>query len=369
MRASLRFALRGCGCPLDRAADAWVAAAAAQVADAVDVGVGWFRFARQQVDGRHDLAGLAVAAQDGVFVDPGLLHRVQRAVRFRQALDRGDVLVREVGHRQRAGALELAVHQHAACAAALVVAAVLATGQPQHVAQVPQQGQGGIAGVAKLLAIDGNVDALADGLGDDPGGWGLGGLWHPPIVFGEWLWLIPPDAGEIQALCSAPNAHVGNVCGTGSAIAFCQVARNTCRPCPRGRAPFAIHPSMTASAAAPLASDAPWVVLKFGGTSVATADRWRTIQQLAAARRAEGVRVIIVVSALAGVTDALKALCACAPAEREAVVAKLVDRHRALAAEMGLMETAEMDRRLASLRALIFPLSSGEAAVHGRELR
>jgi len=117
---------------------------------------------------------------------------------------------------------------------------------------------------------------------------------------------------------------------------------------------------MTASAAAPLAPDAPWVVLKFGGTSVATADRWRTIQQLAAARRAEGVRVIIVVSALAGVTDALKALCACAPAEREAVVAKLVDRHRALAAEMGLMETAEMDRRLASLQALIFPLPSGE---------
>jgi len=117
---------------------------------------------------------------------------------------------------------------------------------------------------------------------------------------------------------------------------------------------------MTASAAAPLAPDAPWVVLKFGGTSVAAADRWRTIQQLAAARRAEGARVVIVVSALAGVTDALKALCACAPAEREAVVAKLVDRHRALAAEMGLMETAEMDRRLASLQALIFPLPSGE---------
>jgi len=123
---------------------------------------------------------------------------------------------------------------------------------------------------------------------------------------------------------------------------------------------FASHPSMTASTAAPLVPEAPWVVLKFGGTSVATADRWRTIQQLAAARRAEGVRVIIVVSALAGVTDALKALCACAPAEREAVVAKLVDRHRALAAEMGLMETAEMDRRLASLQALIFPLPSGE---------
>jgi diaminopimelate decarboxylase/aspartate kinase len=117
---------------------------------------------------------------------------------------------------------------------------------------------------------------------------------------------------------------------------------------------------MTASAAAPLTSDAPWVVLKFGGTSVATADRWRTIQQLAAARRAEGARVVVVVSALAGVTDALKALCACAPAEREAAVEKLVERHRALAGEMGLVETAEMDRKLASWRALIFPLPAGE---------
>ncbi|HJR11381.1 MAG TPA: aspartate kinase, partial [Rhodanobacteraceae bacterium] len=109
---------------------------------------------------------------------------------------------------------------------------------------------------------------------------------------------------------------------------------------------------MTASAAAPLAPDAPWVVLKFGGTSVATADRWRTIRQLAAARRAEGARVVIVVSALAGVTDALKALGSCAPSERAAAIAKLVERHRALASEMGLVETAEMDRRLASLRAL-----------------
>jgi len=122
---------------------------------------------------------------------------------------------------------------------------------------------------------------------------------------------------------------------------------------PRGRAPLAIQPSMTVSAAAPLAPDAPWVVLKFGGTSVATVDRWRTIRQLAAARRAEGARVVVVVSALAGVTDALKALCTCATAEREMAVAQLVDRHRALADEMGLAETAEMDRGLASLQVLM----------------
>ena len=126
---------------------------------------------------------------------------------------------------------------------------------------------------------------------------------------------------------------------------------------------------MTASATAPLATDAPWVVLKFGGTSVATAARWRTIQQLAAARRAEGARVVIVVSALAGVTDALKALCVCAPAEREAAFAKLVERHRALAGEMGLAETAEMDRQLASLRSLVFPLPPGGPSSMAEGLR
>jgi diaminopimelate decarboxylase/aspartate kinase len=110
---------------------------------------------------------------------------------------------------------------------------------------------------------------------------------------------------------------------------------------------------MTAPTAAPLASDAPWVVLKFGATSVASAARWRTIQQLAAARRAEGARVLIVVSALAGVTDALKALCACAPSEREAALAQLVARHHALADEMRLPACPETDRWLKSLHRVV----------------
>ena len=76
---------------------------------------------------------------------------------------------------------------------------------------------------------------------------------------------------------------------------------------------------MTDSATAPLAPDAPWVVLKFGGTSVATAERWRTILKLAAVRRAEGNRVLVVVSALSAITDSLKGLCACAESERGAV--------------------------------------------------
>ena len=119
---------------------------------------------------------------------------------------------------------------------------------------------------------------------------------------------------------------------------------------------------MPATAATPLATDAPWVVLKFGGTSVATAERWRTILDLAAARRAAGMRVLVVVSALSGITDALKALCRCAPSGREAACASVVARHRELAVQMQLADIARVEHWLASLRALVFPLPPGEGA-------
>ena len=57
-----------------------------------------------------------------------------------------------------------------------------------------------------------------------------------------------------------------------------------------------------------LAPNAPWVVLKFGGTSVSTRPRWENIRRIAAAHRARGRRVLIVVSALSGITDQLKAI-------------------------------------------------------------
>ena len=67
---------------------------------------------------------------------------------------------------------------------------------------------------------------------------------------------------------------------------------------------------MTSNAPAPLSTGAPWIVMKFGGTSVATLPRWQNIRELVASRRAEGARVLVVVSALTGITDALKQLCA-----------------------------------------------------------
>ncbi|MGN6312154.1 MAG: bifunctional aspartate kinase/diaminopimelate decarboxylase [Rhodanobacteraceae bacterium] len=93
--------------------------------------------------------------------------------------------------------------------------------------------------------------------------------------------------------------------------------------------------------------------MKFGGTSVATPERWRTILELAAARRAEGARVLVVVSALSGVTDALKALCACAPGEYAASLQALDEKHRALVSQMQLTRVEAMEGWLASLRTAV----------------
>lgn len=51
-----------------------------------------------------------------------------------------------------------------------------------------------------------------------------------------------------------------------------------------------------------------WIVLKFGGTSVAGRKQWDTIASIVQARLSEGFRVLLVCSAVAGVTNQLNAL-------------------------------------------------------------
>ena len=80
-----------------------------------------------------------------------------------------------------------------------------------------------------------------------------------------------------------------------------------------------------------------FVVLKFGGTSVSTAERWATIERVTRERLAEGVRPVLVCSALCGITDKLEDLLG------EAARGKLGDgleeiaqAHRALAQDLGV---------------------------------
>ncbi|WP_457095665.1 bifunctional aspartate kinase/diaminopimelate decarboxylase [Lysobacter sp. P5_B9] len=95
----------------------------------------------------------------------------------------------------------------------------------------------------------------------------------------------------------------------------------------------------------------PWVVLKFGGTSVSRRNRWDTIGRLASKRMAEdGARVLVVVSALSGVTNELQAI-----ANGDDIagrIAALVKRHRAFCAELGFDAEAVLGERLSVLQAL-----------------
>ena len=84
--------------------------------------------------------------------------------------------------------------------------------------------------------------------------------------------------------------------------------------------------------------DSPWVVMKFGGRSVATAENWAKIAELVRARVAEGVVPVIVHSALAGVSNGLIDLLD--TAERgdavEEKLAALKRQHLDLAADLGV---------------------------------
>ena len=83
------------------------------------------------------------------------------------------------------------------------------------------------------------------------------------------------------------------------------------------------------------------LVMKFGGTSVAGADRMAGIANLAAAAL-ETNRVCLVASALSGVTNLLMAAAESAArgAEPEPAQEEFLARHRALAVELGLQEPA-----------------------------
>jgi diaminopimelate decarboxylase/aspartate kinase len=79
-----------------------------------------------------------------------------------------------------------------------------------------------------------------------------------------------------------------------------------------------------------------WIVLKFGGTSVASRPQWEAIASLAGARRSEGFRVLLVCSAVAGVTNRLNTL-AYQP-ESADLLDELLEIHCKLGRELGVDE-------------------------------
>jgi diaminopimelate decarboxylase/aspartate kinase len=99
-----------------------------------------------------------------------------------------------------------------------------------------------------------------------------------------------------------------------------------------------------------------WLVLKFGGTSVSRRERWDTIGRLARERAGEAdARVLVVVSALSGVTNELQAICDGNFVDGDGIdarIAALAERQRAFAVELGLDPDAVLAERLPALQAL-----------------
>lgn len=106
-----------------------------------------------------------------------------------------------------------------------------------------------------------------------------------------------------------------------------------------------------------------WRVLKFGGTSVSTEPNWRSIAATVRDRRADGSAVLIVHSALSGVTDRLERLLAAAVAGAHAPeLAALRGRHLTLAADLGLGAVPAFDAQFAALEARITQIAARGAA-------
>ncbi|HZX92050.1 MAG TPA: bifunctional aspartate kinase/diaminopimelate decarboxylase [Rudaea sp.] len=111
------------------------------------------------------------------------------------------------------------------------------------------------------------------------------------------------------------------------------------------------------------ANGSAWIVLKFGGTSVSTRERWDKIAAIAQRWRERGKHVLVVVSALSGITDKLKALIEASDASgRGAVRDAIVERHRAMFAELGLTDNAPIHYWLERLDALV---ANVRAEAHG----
>ncbi len=98
----------------------------------------------------------------------------------------------------------------------------------------------------------------------------------------------------------------------------------------------------------------PWVVLKFGGSSVGQAENWSTIADLVKARIASGHPVLVVHSALAGVSNTLDAaLKSPQPANFDAVLEMLRQQHFALADSLGLDGPTILDETFGELEQLL----------------
>jgi diaminopimelate decarboxylase/aspartate kinase len=98
----------------------------------------------------------------------------------------------------------------------------------------------------------------------------------------------------------------------------------------------------------------PWVVMKFGGTSVSSAESWQTIAALVQARLDSGLQPVVVHSALQGVSNALEEVLAGAVAGNPTgQLEGIRKQHYDLAEALGLEGTALLEDRMHELEQLV----------------
>src|SRR5258706_2301114 len=129
---------------MDRCTYAHVSRTATDIAvhRGIDVGIGGFGNFGEQRGGRHELAGLAIAALRDIQHCPGFLQRLDFLVR--QAFDRRHLAAFELADRRDAGTPRQSVEVHRTGAALGDAATVFRAGEFQFVTQHPEQGGVGL---------------------------------------------------------------------------------------------------------------------------------------------------------------------------------------------------------------------------------
>lgn len=105
-------------------------------------------------------------------------------------------------------------------------------------------------------------------------------------------------------------------------------------------------------------TDTPWVVLKFGGTSVSTSENWNRIAEIVREKRKQGKRVCLVHSALSGISNMLEAVLVKALEGRhDELLQQIREYHLELAESLGLDAEQLVGRYLKELRQLATGIS------------
>jgi diaminopimelate decarboxylase/aspartate kinase len=113
-------------------------------------------------------------------------------------------------------------------------------------------------------------------------------------------------------------------------------------------------------------SDSDWIVLKFGGTSVSSLANWQNIRSIARDRLTQDAQVLIVHSALSGVTDRLeKLLSAACSGSHGSLLEELKARHLELARALGFDAATLLEPLVGELSTLLAEV----AAVGGADDR